>query len=62
MFKGRDFPLFCAILDFDIYSREPNELRLSFGTNFLGESPYPLSKNEIRMDVAEIVVHPEFRP
>ena len=47
---------------FNISRREPNELRLAFGTNYLAENPYPLSKNEIRMDVAEIVVHPEFSP
>ena len=44
------------------FSRQPHHLRLAFGAHHLGEGPYPLDRHEVRMDVAEIIVHPEFRP
>lgn len=44
-----------------VQNRQPHQIRLAFGAHHLEGVPSPLDRNEVRMDVAEIVVHPEFR-
>ena len=46
----------------NLISRQPHQLRLAFGAHHLLGVPSPLDRQEVRMDVAEIVIHPEFRP
>ena len=48
-----------AVCTFLFCSRVPSEIKLTFGATKIGKF---LDKFEVRMNVSEIVVHPEFRP
>ena len=38
----------------------PEQIKLAFGAHNMGYGSPPLDKNEIRLDVGDIIVHPSY--
>ena len=46
---------------YDLSTVKANDIRVGFGARVLaGGYPSPLDENEVRMDVEEIIIHPEY--
>ena len=41
--------------------KDPSELQVGFGDHNLDSAPTPLSENEQRFQVEQIIIHPEYR-
>ena len=43
-----------------VFSREPEDFRVSFGDHQVLSSGSPWDRNEVRMDIEEFIVHPGY--
>ena len=44
-----------------ISSKDPADYRVSLGDHHIRSVPSPVDSNEVRLDIEEFIVHPEFR-
>ena len=44
-----------------ISSKDPSDYRVSLGDHHILPGPSPVDSNEVRLDIEEFIIHPEFR-